>query len=123
MYERLSLGARLLFIITGVGNFGRIIRELTPPPPLTRQELQEFNRTVTSETGRRLLWEIHRIRKILLRAQALEILVRDDRFLNRDRELIKVANALRADLDKEPVIEEDKEDQARELLRSRGIDL
>jgi hypothetical protein len=37
--------------------------------------------------------------------------------------LIKVANALRADLDKEPVIEEDREDQVREKLRRHGIDI
>jgi hypothetical protein len=99
-------------------------REQSPPPlPLTRNELQELNRTVKSETGRRLLWEIHRIRTILLRAHELEILVRDDRFLSRDLELIRMANALRADLDKEPVIEEDREEQAREKLRRHGIDI
>jgi hypothetical protein len=96
---------------------------MTAPPPLTKDELQELNRTVKSETGRPLLCEIYRIRSILLRAHELEILVRDDRFLSRDLELIKVANALRADLDKEPDIEEDREEQAGELLRRHGIDL
>jgi hypothetical protein len=52
------------------------------PPPLTHGELQELNRTVKSATGRRLLWEIHRIRQILLRAHELEILVKDDRSLS-----------------------------------------
>jgi hypothetical protein len=78
---------------------------------------------VKSATGRRLLWEIHRIRQILLRAHELEILVKDDRLLSRDPELIRKASALRADLDKEPVIQEDREDQAREKLRRHGIDL
>ena len=98
-------------------------REPSPPPPLTKNELQELNRTVKSVTGRRLLWEIHRIRAILLRAHELEILVRDDRFLSSDRELIRTADALRTDLDKEPVVHEDREDQARELLRKHGLDL
>jgi hypothetical protein len=49
--------------------------------------------------------------------------VRDDRFLSRDLESIKVANALRADLDKEPVIEVDRDEQARQLLRRHRIDL
>jgi hypothetical protein len=98
-------------------------REPSSPPPLTKSELQELNRTIKSETGRRLLWEIHRIRAILLRAHELEILVRDDRFLSGDRELIRTANALRADLDKEPVIQEDREEQVREKLRRHGINL
>ena len=98
-------------------------REPSAPPPLTKDELQELNRTVKSQTGRRLLWEIHRIRVILLRANELEILVRDDRFLSRDLEIIKLANALRADIDKEPVIDEAKEDQVRKTLRQQGIDL
>ena len=93
------------------------------PPPLKNHELQKLNRTVKSETGRRLLWEIHRIRAILLRAHGLEILIRDDRFLSRDLELVKRANALRAALDKEPVIEEGRNEQGRERLRRRGIDL
>ena len=101
----------------------RVFREPSAPPPLTKQELQELNRTVKSETGRRLLWEIHRIRAILLRANELEILVRDDRFLSRDLEIIKMANALRADLDKEPVIEEERDEQLREKLRRHGIDV
>ena len=101
----------------------RILREPRAPPPLTKQELQELNRTVKSETGRRLLWEIHRIRAILLRANELEILVRDDRFLSRDLEIIKMANALRADLDKEPVIEEERDEQLREKLRRHGINV
>src|SRR3981081_1248889 len=101
---------------TQVYSMGKF-REPSAPPPLTKHELQELNRTVQSETGRRLLWEIHRIRSILLRAHELEILIRDDRFLSRDLELIKIANALRADLDKEPVIEEDREEQVREKLR------
>ena len=98
-------------------------REPSAPPPLTKDELQELNRTVKSQTGRRLLWEIHRIRVILLRANELEIPVRDDRFLSRDLEIIKLANALRADIDKEPVIDEAKEDQVRKTLRQQGIDL
>ena len=50
-------------------------REPSAPPPLSKNELQELNRTVKSGTGRRLLWEIHRIRSILLRAHELEIFV------------------------------------------------
>src|SRR4030088_1381379 len=98
-------------------------REPSAPPPLSKHELQELNRTVKSETGRRLLWGIRRIRSILLRAHELEILIRDDRLLSRDLELVKVANALRADLDKEPVLEEDRDDEARAKLRRHGIDL
>ena len=77
-----------------------VMADAKRPPPLTALELQELHRTVKSTIGRRSLWEIHRLRGIVLRAQELEILVRDDRFLSRDAQLIKVANALRANLDK-----------------------
>lgn len=93
------------------------------PLPLTKDELQELNRTVKSETGRRLLWEIHRIRAILLRAHELEILLRDDRLLGRDVQLVKMANALRADLDKEPFIEEERQKDAWKHLRRHGGNL
>jgi len=49
--------------------------------------------------------------------------VRDDRLLSRDGQLIKMANALRADLDKEPVIKEDTEKQAWKHLRRHGVNL
>ena len=98
-----------------------VMADAKRPPPLTNPELLELNRTVKSAIGRRLLWEIHRLRGIVLRAQELEILVRDDRFLSRDAQLIKVANALRADLDREPAIEEDRERQAIWKARKAGL--
>lgn len=88
------------------------------PPPLTAAELQELNRTVKSETGRRLLWEIHRIRASLLRANELQIMVGDDRFLGRDVDILKRVKALRESLEKEPVVlEEQRKEERRENWR------
>ena len=39
---------------------------------LTTAELRELNRKVKSATGRRLLWEIHRLRAIVRQADRLE---------------------------------------------------
>ena len=60
-------------------------------PPLTAPELQELNRTVKSSIGRSLLWEVHRLRAMLLRADQLEILMRDVPEIN------KALDALRKD--------------------------
>jgi hypothetical protein len=57
---------------------------------------------------------------ILLRAHELEILVKDDRSLSRDPELITKSHALRADLDKEPAIEEAREDRLSSVSAGRG---
>ena len=78
-------------------------------PPLTVAELQEMNRTATMQTERRLLWEVHRLRKIALQAHELDILLTDDRILSRNVELVKVARALRAMVENEPVVLEDQE--------------
>ena len=79
------------------------------PPPLTAAELQELNRTVKSATSRRLLWEIHRLRAILLRANELQIMIHNDRFLGRDTQILKRLTVLRSDLEREPVIAEEQE--------------
>ena len=88
----------------------------------TRRREKSRN-SATPQPHHRLLWEIDRIRAILLRAHEQEILVRDDRFLSRDLKLMKMENALRAGLDKGPVIEEGREERDREHLRRDGIDL
>jgi hypothetical protein len=73
-------------------------------------ELQEMARSCTQERERRLLWEVSRIRAILRRADELEVMVRDEhKTLLLDKQLERVANALRADLEKEPAIIEDRE--------------
>src|SRR5712692_7247362 len=87
------------------------------PPPLTGKELQELNRTVKSAVVRRLLWEVHRLRALLLRADQLDILMRDERRWIDDPEIDKALNALREDLNREPVIREDRE--RRDILLQR----
>lgn len=91
------------------------------PPPLTLSELQELNRTVKSAIGRRLLWEVHRLRAILLRADQLEILMRDERRWRDVPEINKALDALRKDLDREPVVQEDRERRDKLLLRRKGL--
>jgi hypothetical protein len=54
------------------------------PLPLTVAELQEMNRTATGSTERRLLWEVHRLRKVALQPHELHILLTEDRLLGRD---------------------------------------
>jgi hypothetical protein len=90
------------------------------PPPLTSDELQELNRTMESPTGRRLLWEIYRLRAIVLRANQLESMVRDDRRMASDSSVRLVINLLRQDLDLEPVVKEEMQRQDRLLLRKSG---
>jgi hypothetical protein len=90
------------------------------PPPLTSGELQELNRTMKSPTGRRLLWEIYRLRAIVLRADQLEAMVRDDRRVTSDSSLRLVMDILRQNLDCEPVVREESDRQDRLLLRKRG---
>jgi hypothetical protein len=92
-----------------------------PPPPLTGRELQELNRTVKSSLGRRLLWEVHRLRAILLRADQLEILMRDERRWIDDPEINKALDALRADLNRESVVQEDREKRDELLQRRKGL--
>lgn len=91
------------------------------PPPFTAAELQELNRTVNSQTGRRLLWEIHRLRDIALRAYTLQVLITEDRALGRDKELLRVLGPLREQLEKEPVVLEDQERANWRKLRKAGI--
>jgi hypothetical protein len=79
------------------------------PPPLTAAALQELNRTMKSATGRHLLWEIHRLRALVLPAHHLEILVRDNRRMFEDANVRNLINALRVQLDGEPAIEEEME--------------
>ena len=79
------------------------------PAPLTVGELQEMNRTATMQTERRLLWEVHRLRKIALQAHELDILLTDERIFNWNVDLVKVARALRVMLENEPVVLEDQE--------------
>ena len=93
----------------------------TRPPPLTAPELQELNRTVKSAIGRRLLWEVHRLRAILLRADQLEILMRDERRWRDVPEINKALDALRQDLNREPVVQEDREKRDKLLLRRKGL--
>jgi hypothetical protein len=90
------------------------------PPPLTSDELQELNRTMESATGWRLLWEIYRLRAIVLRANQLEGMVRDDRRMINDASVRLVIDILRQDLDLEPVVKEEIERQERLLLRKSG---
>jgi hypothetical protein len=91
------------------------------PPPLTGKELQELNRTVKSALGRRLLWEVHRLRAIVLRADQLEILMRDERRWIDDLEINKALHALREDLNREPVIQEDRDKRDELLQRRKGL--
>ena len=91
------------------------------PPPLTAAELQGLNRTVKSTTGRRLLWEIHRLRAILLRANELQLMISDDRFLGRDTQILKRVKSLREALESEPVIAEELEREDLRKLRKAGI--
>ena len=80
------------------------------PSPLTTVELQEMARTCTMQRERLLLWEVSRLRRFVRRVDELEVLIRDERrpFMN-DPKLQKLANAIRADLDHEPVILEERE--------------
>lgn len=93
---------------------GSILGQVSKKPaPLTTAELEQMARTCNHERERRLLWEVSRIRAILRRADELEILVRDERkTLLLDRNLERVANALRADLEKEPFVREGWERKA-----------
>ena len=91
------------------------------PLPLTAPELQALNRTVKSSIGRRLLWEVHRLRAILLRADQLEILMRDERRWRDVPEINKALDALREDLNREPVVQEDREKRDEMLNRRKGL--
>ena len=88
---------------------------------MTAPELQELNQTVKSSIGRRLLWEVHRLRAILLRADQLEILVRDEYRWRDVPEINKALDALPKDLDREPVIQEDRERRDMLLHRRKGL--
>lgn len=83
--------------------------------------MQELNRTVKSSIGRHLLWEAHRLRAILLRADQLEILMRDERRWRDVPEINKALDALRQDLNREPVIQEDPEKRDEMLNRRKGL--
>jgi hypothetical protein len=92
-------------------------------PPLTSKELQEFNQMVKSALGRRLLCEVRPPRVILLSADQLEILMRDERRWIDDPEINKALNALRQDLNREPVIQEDRERRHELRRRRKGLRL
>jgi hypothetical protein len=77
------------------------------PPPLTAAQLQELNHNLNSETGRRLLWEIPRLRALVLPAHHLAILVRENQRMYNDPNVRRLVNALRAQLDCEPAIQEE----------------
>ncbi len=56
--------------------------------------------------------------KIALQAHELQILLTDDRLLGRNVEIVKVAGALRAMLENEPVVLEDRAKlEARKMLK------
>jgi len=76
------------------------------PLSFTAAELQEMAKTSTMQSERRLLWEVSRLRKIVLQAHELDILLTDEKMLNRDPQLAKVAGRLRELLKDEPVIAE-----------------
>ena len=78
------------------------------PPALTTAELRELNRKIKSPTGRRLLWEIHRLRQIALLADRFELSARSDmesiEFYSQDI----AADALREALAELPWLEEER---------------
>lgn len=78
-------------------------------------------RTCALQSERRLLWEVSRLRKIALQAHELDILLTDDRILSRDVQLVKVARALRAMLENEPVVAEQQERADYRKLRKSGV--
>jgi hypothetical protein len=67
-----------------------------------------------------LLWEVHRLRAIVLRADQLDLMIRDDRRITHSREIMLVADILREHLDREPMVKEDRERQDLLLLRRKG---
>jgi hypothetical protein len=74
-----------------------------------------------SPTGRRLLWEIHRLRALVLPAHHLEILVRDNQRMYNDVNVRNLINALRLQLDGEPAIQEEMEKEAVRHDRKHGL--
>ncbi len=93
------------------------------PPALTAAQLQELNHNLKSETGRRLLWEISRLRTLVLPAHHLEILVRDSHMYNNDANVRRLVNALRLQLDGEPAIQEEIEKEQERHNRKHGLRL
>lgn len=71
------------------------------------------------QSERRLLWEVSRLRKTALQAHELDILLTDEKMLNRDLDLAKVAGRLREMLKDEPVIAESKERHETYLFQQR----
>ena len=77
---------------------------------LTHEELRELNRTVKSSTGRRLLWEIYDLRRVVVKADLLALRVRQ---ISIDDGAIAqiAAEELRKILSNLPWLEEERRDR------------
>jgi hypothetical protein len=81
------------------------------PASLTSEELraiQAWERTHRSPVVRRLLWEVFRLRAIALRADQFEALAREIPSIRDGQTIGLLADALRRDLERLPLIREER---------------